>query len=168
MDHALLCVCSPPPNNTTAPTNNCYALDVPYDTNTLPPSCHHHCRHITIRYFRQPYQSTNGLNYDDSVYLMDVDTLRWQRLAALPWPDALRQADGSSGKAVPPGRYLSGMVFVSMNALSWKRTWTYRALFDQLLGSTHANFLSSMSDSLLVYGGFNGATGSMEDGSSGG
>ena len=161
-----------PSSNDTTPTIICCASDIFDGTNpTLPPSPRFHLSSsslITTRYFRQPYQSTNGLNYDDSVYLMDVDTLRWQRLTALPWPDTLRQVDESSGKSLPPGRYLSGMVFVSMNLLSWKRTWNYRALFDRLLGSTHANFLSSMSDSLLVYGGFNGATGSIEDGSSGG
>ena len=156
----------------TTPSNKRSTFDISYDINTSPPSYHLFSFSFSFlsitRYFRQPYQSTNGLNYDDSVYLMDVDTQRWQRLAALPWPDTLRQADQSSGKTAPPGRYLSGMVFVSMNSFSWKRTWNYRALFDQLLGSTHANFLGSMSDSLLIYGGFNGATGSMEDGSSGG
>jgi Kelch motif len=119
-------------------------------------------------YFRQPFQTTSGTNaYEDAVYFMDINTMRWQRLTAVPWPAGA--ADGSGGGyQSPPGRYYGGMVFVSSKYIKWRRDFSYRALFDQLLPSTHANFVGSMVDSLLLFGGFNGAAGSVNDGSTGG
>lgn len=85
--------------------------------------------------------------------------------------------------AFPTGRYLSSMVFLPASVFQWKATsdWTttsthshHPLMSDQnLFGhryvtSYQANYQNVISDSVLLFGGFDGATGSMVDGSSGG
>ena len=116
-------------------------------------------------YYRLPTQSsTKNENYDNLIELQDVETLRWIKLEVTPWPIY----DGSSSKSVPPGRYLSSMAFISTNQVSWRKKFSYRSYFDQILNSTHTNYIGVMTDSLLLFGGYNGVSGSIFDGSSGG
>jgi hypothetical protein len=94
--------------------------------------------------------------YVNDVFLMDPVTLQWTVVAI------------EQSSQYPAGRYLSGSVFLPSSAFQWKTQFSYRALFDQRLTSTGANFGSSLIDSLLIFGGDNGATGSFVDGSTGG
>ena len=52
--------------------------------------------------------------------------------------------------------------------LTARNIWTYRSFYDELIPSTQANFAGQIADSVFIFGGHNGATGSIVDGSSGG
>lgn len=106
-------------------------------------------------YVRLP-SFANGNTYVNDVFIMDPITLQW------------KVVEIEKNSYYPAGRYLSGSVFLPYTAFKWRTQFTYRALFDQRLTSTGANFGSSLIDSLLVFGGDNGATGSFVDGSTGG
>jgi len=73
-----------------------------------------------------------------------------------------------TGKKKPAPRYLSAAVFVPSNALHFKKEYSYRNLYDSYPKSTHANYANQLADSLMIFGGHDGATGSIYDGSSGG
>ena len=110
-------------------------------------------------YVRLPSLVGNRMNtYVNDVFIMDPISLRWK----------LVEVDSSETSLQPAGRYLSGVVFIPAGQMRWRRHFSYRSLFDQRVKSTHANFAGSLIDSLLVFGGHNGATGSLDDGSTGG
>jgi len=106
-------------------------------------------------YIRLPFMS-GGESYVNDVYLMDPISLHWRKVEL--------EADAM----LPLGRYLSSSVFIPSSSMRWRTQFSYRTLFDQRITSTHANFAGANADSLLVFGGHNGATGSLEDGSTGG
>ena len=106
-------------------------------------------------YIRLP-SMTDGESYVNDVYLMDPISLHWRRVELDPTV------------MVPLGRYLSSIVFIPSSSMRWRTQFSYRTLFDQRITSTHANFAGSNADSLLIFGGHNGATGSLEDGATGG
>lgn len=115
-------------------------------------------------------QSKGSGNYETSVFVQDPVTLRWSGLEGLlqPWPSP----DGSFGAVSPLGRYLSGVAFLSSSSFSSSSSLgdsvPVESLFNQPLDSTRVNYQGALADSLLVVGGFDGATGSISDGSSGG
>lgn len=107
-------------------------------------------------YIRLPSLAGDVNTYVNDVFLMDPITLKW------------KVVEIEKTSQYPAGRYLSGSVFLPSSAFKWKTKFTYRALFDERLTSTGANFGASLIDSLLVFGGDNGATGSFVDGATGG
>jgi hypothetical protein len=54
-----------------------------------------------------------------------------------------------------------------MKRFKVKNPYNYRVLYDHKLPSYQANFQGLSTDSLLLFGGYNGAAGSIVDGSSG-
>ena len=123
-------------------------------------------------YVRKSSLSMNNEHYVRNVYLLDVVTLRWIELFVSDWD----LYDGSLNTAYPPGRYLSAMTFISRKQIQFPNVGTagstktshYRALFDIRSPSTHTNYVGDIADSVLLYGGFNGAVGSTYDGSGAG
>lgn len=110
-------------------------------------------------YIRLPSLVGNNMNtYVNDVYIMDPISLRWK----------LVEVEDTGSSPQPAGRYLSGIVFIPSGQMRWRKDFSYRILFDQRKKSTHANFAASRVDSLLIFGGHNGATGSLDDGSTGG
>jgi hypothetical protein len=63
------------------------------------------------------------------------------------------------------------MTFVSTKEISYQNQGfngdEYRALFDKPLSSTHFNYVGNLIDSVFLFGGANGAVGSIFDGTSG-
>lgn len=114
-------------------------------------------------YYRQPYLPEKYDNYVNDNFLLDPVTLRWRKVEVDAWP----QADGT-GMTRPRPRYLAAVVFVPSRALHFRKKYSYRNLYDQYPRSTHANYANALADSLLVYGGHDGATGGIFDGSTGG
>jgi len=68
----------------------------------------------------------------------------------------------------PPPRYLGATVFIPSKTFDIKHSFGYRTLYDNPIISNSANFQGLVADSFVVFGGHNGATGSIVDGSSGG
>lgn len=118
-------------------------------------------------YFRQPYMNHAGSTdqYTSDVYLEDPSTLRWTAVDASPCPEAL--FDGTT-KQTPLPRYLAAAVFIPSHTIEWRRTFSYRNLYDQYPVSSRSNYASSLADSILLFGGHMGSTGSTYDGSTGG
>lgn len=106
-------------------------------------------------YIRLPSMSS-GESYVNDVYVMDPISLHW------------RKVEVESGLTTPVGRYLSGLAFIPSGAMRWRTQFSYRTLFDKRITSTHANFAGANADSVMIFGGHNGATGSLGDGSTGG
>jgi hypothetical protein len=116
-------------------------------------------------YYRQATMTgTHTDNYENSVFVMDPVTLRWKPVDVYAWPNS----EGTFGSKIPATRYLSAMVFISAGQLSWKNSLPLRALYDQPSDSSRINYQGTISDSLMIFGGFDGASGSVYDGSSGG
>jgi hypothetical protein len=110
-------------------------------------------------YIRLPSLVGNAANtYVNDAFIMDPISLRWK----------LVEVESSETSLQPAGRYLSGIVFIPAGQMRWRKDFSYRILFDRRMKSTHANFAASLTDSLLIFGGHNGATGSLDDGSTGG
>jgi len=114
-------------------------------------------------YYRQPYLPEKYDNYINDNFLLDPATMRWRKVEVDAWP----QADGT-GMTRPRPRYLAAVAFVPSKTLHFKKKYSYRNLYDQYPRSTHANYANALADSLLVYGGHDGATGGIFDGSTGG
>jgi hypothetical protein len=114
-------------------------------------------------YYRQPTLPEVYDNYINDNFLLDPVTLRWRKVDVGDWP----QYDGT-GLVEPKTRYYAAIVFVPSSAPHFRKTYSYRNLYDQYPRSTHANYANALADSLLMYGGHDGATGGTYDGSSGG
>lgn len=131
-------------------------------------------------YMRQPFMTTTSYNYvgGENVYVCDLLTLKWSRVPlvadkdlrehlALPSLPLIDQKPMST----PPMRYLSSALFIPASALHWRQSsrpmqdWH---LYGGYVESVNANHIGQLADSLLVFGGHSGATGSIFDGSSGG
>lgn len=114
--------------------------------------------------YRLPSDSRTDSNYVNDVYVMDPVTMKWTYLST--------EADHSSPGSpphIPARRYLAGLVNIPSRFVWWSQSTTsYRSLYDQRLPSSSANYAGSEIDSLMMFGGFDGATGIMHDGSSGG
>jgi hypothetical protein len=132
-----------------------------------------------------------GNFYDNTVLSLDIVTQRWSgtNITIVENPnvanvdnyfsmeDLIKFSDNSMYKnnvfdllktKQPAGRYLSAIAYVPSSALTWRTKFRDRTLFDETHSSYQANFQGTMSDSLIIFGGFDGATGSISDGSSGG
>jgi hypothetical protein len=114
-------------------------------------------------YFRQPTLPVKYDNYINDNFILDPTTLRWKKIDVDPWP----QADGT-GMREPRPRYLSSIAFIPTNALHFKKKFSHRNLYDQYPVSTRANYANALADSIMVFGGHDGATGGIFDGSTGG
>ena len=97
------------------------------------------------------------------MYLQDPSTLRWRKVDTIEWP----QSDGT-GSTMPRTRYLSAAAFIPSRATHFHKEYSYRNLYDTYPRSDRANYASSLADSILIYGGHDGATGSIQDGTTGG
>jgi hypothetical protein len=115
-------------------------------------------------YLRQPHMGASYDNYVPDVYLMDPVTMRWRHVPVDGW----RQSDGT-GMNAPYSRYLAAMAFLPSGATHFRvKSFSYRQLYDQPMKSNRANYQSAVSDSLIMFGGHNGASGGIFDGSTGG
>lgn len=114
-------------------------------------------------YHRLPYMPSKYDNYVNDVYLQDPSTLRWRKVDTIEWP----QSDGT-GSTMPRTRYLSAAAFIPSRATHFHKEYSYRNLYDTYPRSDRANYASSLADSILIYGGHDGATGSIQDGTTGG
>ena len=76
--------------------------------------------------------------------------------------------DVLSDAKAPKPRYFSASVFLPTKIYDIKHNFGYRTMYDQKLQSNQVNLQGLKSDSLVLFGGQNGATGSLVDGSSGG
>jgi hypothetical protein len=116
--------------------------------------------------YRVPSDSRSQSTYANDVYVMDPVTMKWVYLAT----DAdAAPASSLHPHPIPAPRYLSAIVSIPSRFVWWRQSNTsYRSLYDQRPPSSSANYAGSEIDSLMVYGGFDGATGPMRDGSSGG
>lgn len=120
-------------------------------------------------YYRQPYMTGMYDNYDSEFMVMDPVTLRWKDVVLSSDEEVAELlTSGTVGRRKPQSRYYAGAVFVSSNKIKWVKSLSYRQLYDMPIKSSHANYQGTISDSVLLFGGFDGATGSIFDGSSGG
>jgi hypothetical protein len=117
-------------------------------------------------YYRQPTLPEEYSNYDSSVAVQDPVTLRWQELYVSERSPLPR--DATFGRTKPSARYLGAAVFIPSHTLHWQTKYTHHNLYDDLLPSPRTNYQGAITDSVLVIGGFDGSTGSVVDGSSGG
>jgi len=124
-------------------------------------------------YYRQPTIPEEYGNYDNSVAVQDPVTLRWRKIeladgsaAGGAVPLTRDSTFGRRGK--PSERYLGATVFIPSHSLHWDTKYTHRNLYDDIIPSSRTNYQGSIADSLLMIGGFDGSTGSVFDGSSGG
>jgi hypothetical protein len=150
------------------------AFNFPFDTANLAGSSIVLSKWGVLRYggyLRQPFMATtfvHGQSYVSDVYMADPVTLRWRRVYVDK--DGL-QSGGvvqREGSTVPAGRYLAASVFIPSTSLRPRHRRVYTERYHSPLPSTHANHAGSMSDSILVFGGHNGATGSFRGGENGG
>lgn len=135
-------------------------------------------------------------NYDNNIFLMDPITLRWQLVNITILSSDYQNLNSKLTKgnneffytknsfeySLPTARYYSSLVFIPSNALQWNQKniqlnssdpgYIYdineRILYDNYQLSSQFNYQSSMSDSLLLFGGFDSSVGILKDGSSGG
>jgi hypothetical protein len=119
-------------------------------------------------YARQPFltisqQSPTGGNYINNMLWMDVITSRWNEIDI-----SKDTTDILFGQIMPAARYLTSMVFIPAQALTWRSKLSERSLYDQNKRSYQSNFQGTVADTVMVFGGFNGATGRAVDGSQGG
>mmetsp|Transcript_127036 Transcript_127036/g.248957 ORF Transcript_127036/g.248957 Transcript_127036/m.248957 type:complete len:493 (+) Transcript_127036:311-1789(+) len=117
-------------------------------------------------YYRQPTLTESYDNYDSSIAVQDPVTLRWQEVHQSDTSPLPR--DATFGRVKPSHRYLSAAVFIPSHAIHWDTKYNHHNLYDDVLPSSRTNYQGTISDSLLVIGGFDGSTGSVVDGSSGG
>jgi hypothetical protein len=153
---------------------NPVAFDFPFDTANLAGSNLLLSPWGLMRYggyLRQPFMAStfvHGQSYVSDVYIANPVTLRWKRVdvaqEGLP-SKAVVQPDGNG---VPAGRYLGASVFIPSSTLRPRHRAHYRELYDRAIPSTHMNYAGSLSDSMLMLGGHNGATGSFKGGENGG
>lgn len=69
----------------------------------------------------------------------------------------------------PASRYFAGISFLPSRDVWWQQSViSYRALYDQHVPSLSSNYAGAAIDSILMFGGHNGASGIIYDGSSGG
>jgi len=99
-------------------------------------------------YYRLPNQPMQYKHYVSDAFLLDPVTLRWKLIEVTAWPEY----DSNFGDDMPNERYLSAAVFLSSSIIKWKRNFGYRALYDDYVRSTHANYINGEADSILIMG----------------
>ena len=111
--------------------------------------------------YRRQYDKPS--QYITDVFVQDPVTQRWTQIAAsqTPFSTTLRAN-------YPSPRYLASSVYLPSTLFAWRRPFDYRGFFDRFLPSTYSNYANGLMDSVFVFGGFDGSTGSLYDGSSGG
>jgi hypothetical protein len=119
-------------------------------------------------YYRQPDMPQQYDNYDSSLAVQDPVTLRWHGLEYVQRHPNIRRDATFGTQAQPSHRYLGATVFIPSHSFHWRTTYSHHALYDRALTSSRTNFQGTISDSLLLIGGFDGSTGSVFDGSAGG
>lgn len=124
-------------------------------------------------------------SYESQLFVLDPNTFRWKAMMVEDFPlHGGIQGGSTLGISRPAPRYNSGIVFlpssqVKSGAMKFfsssssvatvaDESISDRMLYDEKLSSTSVNYMGSFVDSLLVYGGFNGASGTIVDGSTGG
>ena len=117
-------------------------------------------------YTRQYFPSDAPAGYTNDVFVMNPVDLRWHFLDVSSAPT---KSDFNSD-TLPPARYYASTAFVPSRALSLHLNGndTYRMLYDSFISSSRSNFAGTLVDSLLLFGGYDGSSGSTPDGSSGG
>ena len=121
---------------------------------------------------RYPTLPSDFQRYVNDVYVMDPITLKWKVIEVVPSKYGLtstgRNADDRAAISPAP-RYLSSIAYIPSSQVWWPQSaLSYRALYDEHIPSSTVNYAGAEIDSLLVYGGTNGATGILTDGSTGG
>jgi hypothetical protein len=116
-----------------------------------------------LRYGGLKRQSDFTGQYVNEVFLQDPVTQHWRRIPVSTTPFSV-----PTRQKAPTGRYLAAGMYISSNDINWRTQYSYRILYDQFLPSIHSNYANSLIDSILLFGGFDGSTGSVFDGSSGG
>lgn len=119
-------------------------------------------------HYRQPIIPEDYSNYDASVAVQDPVTLRWQELSSAAAADSPLRRDATFGRRTPSSRYLGASVFIPSHSLHWRSKYTHHNLYDNVISSARTNYEGSIADSVLLFGGFDGSTGSVLDGSAGG
>lgn len=110
-------------------------------------------------------QSPRGGIYTHDVTLLDLITMRWSDVQV----DHGDQQDILfGGHTIPHERYLASLVFLPASTFRWRNAQSERLLYDAPKRSYHSNFQGPVADSLLLFGGFDGAIGAAVDGSLGG
>lgn len=110
--------------------------------------------------------------YVNDIYVMDPVTLKWKVVDVEPSLYGLTSTGRNIGEKAaisPTPRYFAGIEFIPSAQVWWPQSvLSYRALYDMRVASSTVNYAGAGIDSLVVYGGVNGATGIMDDGSTGG
>lgn len=123
-------------------------------------------------YLRYPTLPKDFQLYVNDVYVMDPVTLKWKAVDVTPSLYGLTSTGrnpGDTAAVSPSPRYLSSIAYIPSAQVWWpQNVLSYRALYDDRVASSTMNYAGAGIDSLMVYGGVNGATGIMSDGSSGG
>ncbi len=137
------------------------------------------------------HDEQRGNIYENSMLVMDPVTMRWQGINITivdhphlseifnyyEYSDNVQNTDYSMYKShffpylmhkEPIGRYLSSVAFIPAAAMKWHQSFGNRILYDSNKASYQANYQNTVGDSLIVFGGFDAAVGSISDGSSGG
>jgi subtilisin-like proprotein convertase family protein len=113
-----------------------------------------------------------GETFVNDVYVLDPVTLRWSKLDiafdSVPGGVPISSFSNPLDPHVPAIRYLAAATFIPSGSLSWQKQFDYRSLYTDRIPSDYINYMGAVSDTLLVFGGFNGATGRVVDGSAGG
>jgi hypothetical protein len=137
------------------------------------------------------HDEQRGNIYENTMLVMDPVNMRWQgvNISTVDHPhlreifhfnqetDHVTHTDYSMYKnhlfpylmlKEPSGRYLSSMTFIPASALRWHQSFANGLLYDSNKASYQANYQNTVGDSIIIYGGFDAAVGSIADGSSGG
>lgn len=76
--------------------------------------------------------------------------------------------NSNNSSSSPAPRYLTAAVYIPSSAVGWRTHFPPSIYFNNTQNSSQFNLAGTMIDSILVFGGDNGATGIVFDGSSGG
>jgi hypothetical protein len=121
---------------------------------------------------RYPTLPSDFQRYVNDVYVMDPVTLKWKLVSVEPSRYGLTSTGrnpGDQDQVSPTPRYLASIAYIPSSQVWWPQSvLSYRALYDQQVPSSTVNYAGAGIDSLMVYGGVNGASGFLSDGSTGG
>lgn len=121
---------------------------------------------------RHPTLPSDFQRYVNDVYVMDPVTLKWKKVDVEPSAYGLTSTGrnpGENAKLSPSPRYFASIEYIPSTQVWWPQsTLTYRALYDAHIPSSTVNYAGAGIDSMLVFGGANGASGILTDGSTGG
>jgi hypothetical protein len=72
--------------------------------------------------------------------------------------------DATFGRHSPTVRYLAATVYKPSHTLHWRSEYNHYTLYNASKPSGRSNYMRRTADSLFVFGGFDGSTGSVYDG----